>query len=122
MPWADWSKEVCSAGLERSGDNLPALLSKGERLFHPEAAGEASPSVEMQEGRGSLLILQESSPLWFPYLHDLKCSFLKHHEKGAASLARPRLGTWDTANVSSLPRLCLTKGTEVVTPRASLSN
>lgn len=84
--------------------------------------GRCHLTAEMQEGMGSLFILQKSSPLWFPYLHDLKCSFLKHHVKGAASLSRPRLGTWDTANVSLLPRLCLTKGTEVVTPSASLSN
>lgn len=107
----------------RSVDNLLALLSKEEKAGCTQRQqGRCHLTVEMQEERDSAFILQESSPLWFPYLHDLKCNFLKHHVKGAASLARPRLSTWDTAKVSSLPRLCLTKGTEVVTPSASLSN
>lgn len=102
----------------------PACTSEqgGETGCTQRQQGRCHLTAEIQEGKGSPFILQESSPLWFPYLHDLKCSFLKHHGKGAASLARPRLGTWDTANISSLPRLCLMKGTEVVTPSASLSN
>lgn len=98
------------------------LWAGGEAGCTQRQQGRCHLTEEMQEGRGSLIMLQESSPLWFPYLHDLKCSFLRHLVKGAASLARPRLGTWDTANLSSLPRLCLTKGTEVVTPSAALSN
>lgn len=83
------------------------VASRGSR------GGVTSMQICRREGARCSSCRRAAHSGW-PYLHDLRCSFLKHRLKGAAALARPHLGAWGTADLSSLPRLCLTKGTAVV--------
>lgn len=53
------------SGQRKSEDNLPALLSKVEEAgYIQKQHGRCHLTADMQEGRGLLFLLQESSPPW----------------------------------------------------------